>query len=178
MFGPVYKMGGTCLQNTLVWLTLDGKDGSVALNPVHTTASYCHKLKVHWKWLNVSPVLSCPGLRSLLGKTTPSEWTLHILNSLLSCEKNVFKTPSLTAFGSHGLWTSSYHLMECQHFHSVTLFGLLLWSSLHLTPQCLIQVILASSLNQCSKPSQQFIIPTCLGFVSFTLFCKGIVLLF
>lgn len=60
---------------------------SVALNQMHTTASYCHKLKVHWKWVNVSPNL---GWGTFWGEKT-------LLLDLAHSEQFIvttFKTPS------------------------------------------------------------------------------------
>lgn len=62
------------------------RNGSFALNPMHTTASYCHKQKVHyWKWLNVSAVLSRPETLKLILHTPNSFvvlWSTTFENSL------------------------------------------------------------------------------------------------
>lgn len=148
----------TCLQKTLCdwWNGLT----SFALNAHHC---YCHKLKV-------SECLPCSGLRSLLEK-------MDLLSSF------TFNTPS---FWRTRTLTNSYPFIECQHLHTVTLFGLItvvftspplpvcdgkqsgfFWQ-FDLRPFSI--MVVAQSLHS------KFIIPTCLGFVSFTLFCKRMIL--
>lgn len=152
---------------------------------MHTTASYCHKLKVHWKWLNVSAVLSCPGLRSLLEKKKTKntfstlKWTLHILSSFIVTWNTMFKTPPKHFWGT---WTliQLISLNGVPTFQFCYTFWAHYWGH-HYTsaPNSLAYFgSLTSFINhgRCSKPSQWFIIPTCLGFVSFTLFCKRIIL--
>lgn len=126
--------------------------------------------------------LSYPGLRTLLEKhRIQYEMDLAHSEQFVVMWNASFKTPSYT-LQRYMDWTSLYHLMECQHLNSVTLLGYICGHHFTSTPSVWYSPgyigSLTSSLNHgcCSKPSQQFIIPTCLGFVSFTLFCKRMIL--
>lgn len=146
----------------------------VALNPVHTTANYCHKLKV----------TECPGLRIFLEKhSLQFKMDLAHHEQFVVMSNTTFKTSLLNTFEVQGL-NQLILLNGVPILKFCNTFGLLLWLSLHLHSHCVIanslgsSGSLTSSLNHgcCSKPSQQFIIPTHFGFVSFTLFCKRMIL--
>lgn len=110
---------------------------------------------------------------------------------LAHCEQFVvmwnttFKTSLFKKRSRYTDQTGSCHLTECQHFKFCNTFFLGYYCGRHVlsTPKCVIVNSpgyfgsLTSSLNHgcCSKPSQQFIIPTCLGFVSLLLFCKRMI---
>lgn len=93
---PVFRIGDTCLQNTtLLWL-MKWIDFLCLKSNAHT-ASYCYKLKV-------TECLSCPGLKSLLGKTASPVWNGPCTFWAVCCHvKHHIQDSLLDTFEVHGL---------------------------------------------------------------------------